>query len=60
MKLAIQAAISEAQGPRGHEALRPEPAKAALELMDQIKRDKVLGKHSLEKSDGEILECIRF
>lgn len=59
MKLAIQAAISEAfKAPEVMKLFALNQPKQLRELMDQIKRDKVLGKHSLEKSDGEILECI--
>ena len=59
MKLAIQAAISEAfKAPEVMKLFALNQPKQLRELMDQINRDKVLGKHSLEKSDGEILECI--
>ena len=59
MKLAVQAAISEAfKAPQVIELFALKQPKQLRELMDQVKRDRVLGKKPMDKCDGEILECI--
>ena len=56
MKLAIQAAISEAfKAPEVMKLFALNQPKQLRELMDQIKRDKMLGKKPAEKSNSEIL-----
>ena len=59
MKLAVQAAISEAfKAPEVIKLFALKQPTQLREHMDQIKRDKMLGKKPAEKSNSEILECI--
>ena len=59
MKIAIQTAISEAfKAPEVIKMFALKQPKQLREHIEQIKRDQMLGKASLDKSNAEMLECI--